>query len=422
MNLRGIIQFQQEEPTRAEVVIGIPSFNDAASIEGVVSSAREAIGRFFADREVVLVLSDAGSDDRTAKRAQAAAGNLPFVSILHRVDPHEKISMPYHGLPGRGNGVQCILNYAAALNARAIVFVGADLTNPTPEAIRDLAEPILRWEFDFVAPFYHRHALDGTISKLILYPVIRALYGRRLPQLVGREFALSGQLAEALVKEPIWDSDIARYTVDLWMAATAMVLTARIAQVDLGPRQARTAAVSVELPTMLEQILGGLVQIIGRHFEFWRSIRGTEAVPVLGKRHGARPPDIKINADRMMRAFELGLGEFLPVWREALSPGTIGNLEALRGAVPRRFPNELWADIVFGFASAGHRRVMAAQHLFRSFAPLYLGRVASFVHETQPPTGENTEEILEGICAAFEKSKADLIENWNRPTTRGGTP
>jgi hypothetical protein len=62
----------------------------------------------------------------------------------------------------------------------------------------------------------------------------------------------------------------------------------------------------------------------------------------------------------------------------------------------------------------GHRRDLPRQHLLKAFTPpLYLGRTASFVLETQGLTSAEAEGRIEALCQVFEKYKPYLLTRWD---------
>jgi hypothetical protein len=54
-------------------------------------------------------------------------------------------------------------------------------------------------------------------------------------------------------------------------------------------------------------------------------------------------------------------------------------------------------------------------HVLKAFTPLYLGRTASFVLDTQGLTSSEAEGRIEALCQAFEKDKSYLVARWNEP-------
>jgi hypothetical protein len=77
-----------------------------------------------------------------------------------------------------------------------------------------------------------------------------------------------------------------------------------------------------------------------------------------------------------------------------------------------RVSDELWAKVVFDAALAFHHKTIVQDHLLKALTPLYLGRTASFVLETQGLTSPEAEERIEILCDAFAKEKCYLLERW----------
>ena len=67
-----------------------------------------------------------------------------------------------------------------------------------PEWIERLVAPVLTDGFDYVSPYYLRHVNEGAITKGIVYPMFRALYGVRLRQPAASEFGCSGASGDPL--------------------------------------------------------------------------------------------------------------------------------------------------------------------------------------------------------------------------------
>ena len=98
---------------------------------------------------------------------------------------------------------------------------------------------MLLHDFDYVAPLYLRHKFDGTITNSIVYPLTRALYGREVRQPIGGEFGFSGRLASHYLSRPVWDTDVARFGIDIWMTTTALADGFRVCQSFLGREDPR---------------------------------------------------------------------------------------------------------------------------------------------------------------------------------------
>ena len=85
---------------------------------------------------------------------------------------------------------------------------------------------------------------------------------------------------------------------------------------------------------------------------------------------------------------------------------------ARRAAAAFRFPDDLWARVVYDFALGHHYAVVHRDHLLRSLAPLYLGRTAAFVLATARRGAAASQAQLDAVAAAFERQKPYLVEHW----------
>jgi hypothetical protein len=68
--------------------------------------------------------------------------------------------------------------------------------------------------------------------------------------------------------------------------------------------------------------------------------------------------------------------------------------------------------IVAEAASGFRRRVLPPATLIKSLVPLYLGKVATFVAETEAGSAEEAEARLEELALAYERGKGELEALW----------
>src|SRR2546427_12065877 len=77
----------------------------------------------------------------------------------------------------------------------------ADVTSAADEWLERLLRPVLEQKADLVVPVYARHRYDGTLTNLVLAPLVRALFGRRLHQPLAGAAALSARLLDRRSEE-----------------------------------------------------------------------------------------------------------------------------------------------------------------------------------------------------------------------------
>ncbi|MBA3070810.1 MAG: glycosyltransferase, partial [Nitrospirae bacterium] len=136
MHLREEIKEYINRIKETDILVGIPSYNNARTIGHVVKAVQAGFAKYFPDKKCVLVNSDGGSTDGTAEIVQnAGIESYQAILISHRVAPSFKITTPYHGIPGKGSAFRTIFEIASALDAKACAVVDSDLRSITPEWI-----------------------------------------------------------------------------------------------------------------------------------------------------------------------------------------------------------------------------------------------------------------------------------------------
>jgi hypothetical protein len=288
----------------------------------------------------------------------------------------------------------------------------------TPQWLEWLAGPVLAHDFDLVAPFYRRHPYEGALTKGIVYPVFRALYGVRLRQPAAGEFACSGRLLDRLLEDDIWDREGAAVGIDVWLASSAVSGDFRVGEAALGVRRSRMHPdEALDLGTTLTQVVGALFADLEARPDRWQRVRGSVAVPQFGESARVPVDPVSIDHETLIESFRLGYRELRDIWTWVLPPRTIIDLRRLMDLPVARFQleDELWARIVYDFALGYRLRVLARDHLLRSLVPLYLAWLASFIIQVRDRSDDDVEQRLERLASAFETQKPYLISKWRWP-------
>ena len=410
---------------QADIVIGIPSYNNARTIGHVVRAALAGLNKYFPQFTGIIVNSDGGSTDGTRDvvlSSQLADSNLLLLSTP--LKPVHRLSVPYHGIPGKGSAFRLIFQMAESLGAKACAVVDSDLRSITPEWFDLLIRPVLHASYDFVAPYYHRHKYDGTITNSIVYPLTRALYGRNVRQPIGGDFGMSRPLVARYLSRQDWETDVARYGIDIWMTTIALAENFRVCQSFLGAKLHDAKDPGSDLSAMLHQVVGSVFTLMQEYDKLWPSVHQRENADLFGFRYdvGLDPIDVKL--DRMLRNFRQGADDLREVWAIALRPDTLREIITLahQPLDERTFHinDDLWVRMLYEFAAAHRAKPLERGHLLRSLTPLYLARVASFVVETRDLGAAEVEDRIESLCLCFEELKPYLIALWTGQA--GSTP
>ncbi|HIQ06652.1 MAG TPA: glycosyltransferase [Anaerolineae bacterium] len=397
---------QVQEIGHADLLVGIPSFNNAATIGHVVRTAAEGMVRYFPDLKPVLVNADGGSSD----------GTVDVVRQTEVPPKVEKIVTQYVGPSGKGSAFRTIFEIARALGVQACAAVDSDLRSITPEWIDRLAGPIVREGYGYITPLYIRHKHDATITNNITYPMTRMLYGLDVRQPIGGDFGFSGELAAWWLQQDVWDTDVARYGIDIWMTTTAIVQGFQVGQAGLGLKIHDAKDPAQALGPMFSQVVGTLFALMGRYADRWQRVTKVRPAPLIGEPPQGEPEEVPVTVSLMVDKLRAGLDEHADALAQVLSPHLLAALGdiARNDAASFAFPAETWARVVFEFAVAHHRTIIPRGQLMAAMVPLYYGRTAGLVREAEGMDSVTFErEVVQKQAATFLQLKPELLAKWS---------
>lgn len=388
-----------------EVLVAVTALNQARTAPAVVDAAAAGLSRGFPGRKTAVLFIDGGSQDGTIEAVTQRPSDGSAVPVA---------SAHITGRPGRGRAVLAALAAARQVGARASCVVDAGLVSITPEWVEPLLGPALSGDADYVSPAYSRALTEGTLTTNLLGPLIRSLFGKRLQEVLGGCAGVSAALLDDLPPVEEWDDEPTGQGAEMRLLGQALGGGHSVMEVYLGRKQLDPGATPADLAQTLVEAVGPLFRLMERHVGEWQEVHGSAPVPHRGQPGSGTPSSGDVRPDRMVRAFHLGLKDLLPLWEQVLSDETLAQLYplGLLGADDFRFPPPLWARVVADFAVAHHERRLPRDHLLRALTPLYLGRVAAFVLETQARPSPGAAGVLERVSLAFEAEKPTLSARW----------
>jgi len=410
-----IAEVLRQQP-RADIVVGLPSYNHGTTVAGVVRALRAGLAQSFPDLTALIVDIDTGSTDGTLISITELQAE-PGATLVQLGIVAQDWVMPYHGIPEKGEALNATLQIARQVGARACLVLTPDVTSPSPQVIDQLLGPILREGYDFVLPLYLRHKFDGPITSSVVRPLVRALYGRRVQQPMSGDFAFSTALVERYLTMNVWVTDLARFGSDIWTTTQAMCGGFKMCHVQFGLRNQARSAPPSDLRATVNQVLGSLFEDMTRNAAVWQRVRGSLPIAVLGEEAQGTPTPVTLDYRKSVESFCLGLRNLRDLWALVLAPATLLELHRAAGLAPERFalPDAVWCRVLFDFALGYRLRTINRSHLLEAFLPLYLGWLGSFVREMQDASDGVAEERVEELCRAYETQKPYLMSRWRSP-------
>ena len=273
-------------------MVGIPSYNNARTIGHVVQAVQAGLAKYFPGAALDRANSDGGSSDGTPEVVQAAAlATIRLLLIAHPLFPMHRLTFPYHG--SRARAAPSAASFALRSCWRAGLrgggfrpaqhHAGVDRIAARAGAGRTASTTWRRTT--------QRHKYDGTITNSIVYPLTRALYGQRVRQPIGGDFGFPAGWPRTTSRKPVWETDVARYGIDIWMTTTAICEGFSVCQSFLGAKIHDAKDPGADLSAMLVQVVGTVFRLMETYETVWHGSRGVPRyaaawIPLRGR---ARP-------------------------------------------------------------------------------------------------------------------------------------
>jgi hypothetical protein len=403
-----------------DIIVGVPTFNNAKTIGPVLQALRAGILKAFPRERAVIINADGGSRDGTPGLVvNTSIDDVRSVPNVYTLRTLHAISTQYGNSPSSGAALHTILAAAELLRAKACAVVSPESTQIQADEIPNLLRPVFRQGCDLVMPTYQRHKYDGLLVTNLLYPMTRALYGLRIREPYPSDFAFSGALGCQFLAQNDWRDNLRGTSPEMFLTITALTGNFRVCQTFLGPKE-QAERRAADLVPALRGTVGVLFSSLEPTFSTWSSRAGSQPVPSSSPEPGFGLEPLRVNRKRLYDRFVTGIAELQSVFQSILTPGTLGQLQQIAGLGEDEFqyPAELWVKTVYEFAASYHHSVINRDHIIQALAPLFRGRAFTFLVENRNASSSEVDAAIEHLCLEFENHKSYLLELWNGKTVR----
>ena len=403
--LRAYTSKRIEEIETADILVGVPCYNNDKTIAHVIQMVTHGLARHYKDRRSVIFVADGGSTDDTREEARE-----------FEIKPwQEKIVSIYRGPAGKGTALRSVFEAANRLEVQVCAMVDSDLRSITADWVKYLLYPALEKGYQYVSPVYVRHKFDGTITNNIVYNLTRALYGKRIRQPIGGDFAITRDVAKFYTEQDVWETDVARFGIDIWMTTSAITQGFRICQSNLGAKIHDVKDPGQHLGPMFRQVLSALFSLMERYESYWKKVEGSEPLETFGFEGASEPEPVNVNLDLMIELFKTGFQQFSPLWKDIFSKECFQQIEKSVKMDSSQFhlSTTAWVQILYELAATYHLWTVNRSKLVDLMTPLYFARVASFVRESWEMSSQEAEVLVEEQAIKFEEQKDYLIKMWD---------
>lgn len=385
-----------------DIVVGLPTYKNSRTIGKVISTLAEGIELHFPDSRAIVVVSDGGSTDDTIAVARRTA--LPKSISL--------ATLQYRGVTGKGSAIRAVLEVAEEVDARACAVVDADVRSITPEWIERLVGPVLADQADFVSPRYTRDRHEVTINDMIAYPLTRALYGFDIRQPLGGEVAMSPRAWHTFVSRDVWETDVARFGVHIWMVTVAINSGWRMYEAPLGTKTHDYKDPTVGFEPKFLQIVGTMFRLMSIYRRVWPEVTFCRPVPLWGTQQHLDPEPVPTTRQTLWDGFEKGMRRYRRMIKTIVSEENFEMLEQLRRGERPKFAHEQWAQMVMDFAVVYNRGEGDPDKAALSLLPVYYARKATMLKSLEGQPWTAVEDAIHDQAQAFLDNREYLVDRW----------
>lgn len=382
-----------------DLVVGIPSYNEADNIAFVAQQVDAGLRTFFPDKKGLILNVDNDSQDDTKGAFLGAETESPKYYL----------STP-PGVRGKGNNFLNLFQAAVLLKAKGIVCVDADLESIGPDWVDDLASPVMNQGADYVTPVYSRNEYDGAITNHICYPLIYGLTGREVRQPIGGDFGLSTRFASAVLAQD-WEDTTHEYGIDIFLTLSALFGGFRVGQTRLGAKIHKPSA--PKLGPMITQVLNTLFSMLVDHRADWRWSNGGAATErTYGDKRLEEPQALPVDYKAIKETALDGYEDQRRNLREYLTPMVFDKIDEIMVSGRMRLTSTLWTrtvyDLLYAFDSSGQDAAVV-----EALKPLFFARVASFIRYTLDLDHEESEVEIRLQAREFRRLRRYLRKRYN---------
>ena len=379
-------------PRRYEIIVGIPSYNEAKNISNTTAVIDKGLTKYFPEKKALIINVDSDSQDNTKKA----------FSNTKTKTPKHYISCPR----GKGASLKKLFEYFMETDsAEILVIIDANATTASPRWIRNLTLPILKG-FDHVFPIYNGHEHDTTVTNHFCYPVVRGVLGVDIRQLRTGETAMSRRAVDRLLSRA-WPASAEKYGIDILSPLSSIFGELRMAQSYLGERLH-----SEEMDRLIDSFedrASTLFDKLDKYSNLWKGDVRTRKPPVFFSGHRkSKPPSAKIDYRSRIDYAILEFKKNKAVIGKIVDDTIYKKLSSMFRQGGRLIINaDEWAEIVLSFVSAS--KVSPAKRA-KALRPLYFARFVTFYREFLDKPHNVAEQAIIEQGEIFFKSRREFIK------------
>ncbi|GLI20272.1 hypothetical protein TSYNTROPHJE_20850 [Tepidanaerobacter syntrophicus] len=412
-----------QDMSYADLVVGIPFYNEKDTIESILKTVDEGLEAFPNLKKLIVCIGDpAGSDALEIIRSTKL--KTPNISFI--LDP---------GINGRGFSIMTILEIAKQLEADAIILK-ADMVSENGEGfshswIEQLIYPITQG-YDTVFAKFKRHYFENTTGTLLVRPLLETIYGYNLYDPLAGLYGIAHDLVEDYCMEAShWLSYIGGYGIDPWLVTRAVVWDKKICEVNLGATLSPSSMQKILF--LFKEITRSFWECIIADQDYWLNHNDILKFPDKLLRFTANedvPKKAYYKFTDFVSIFKSDYEKYGLIYKKLLPKELASSAEEVYNLSYESFilDEELWATFTYRFLEAYcFSEEISKEDILSAFMVAYEGAVAGYIKQinnfkrrfdnANPEDIENLayKKLIDfetSQTKAFLKLKISFTKNW----------
>ena len=398
------VQHSLAKLRRVDLIIGIPSHRNGRTISEVLHAVSKGISEHYPNHRVLLLNTDGGSSDNTTNTVL----EIPMPGNV------TKIVTTYTGPIGKGSAVRAIFEAGRIVKARACLVLDAHVPGISPEWLPDLINPVIKDGYELTLGAYNRSSYATAFNDNVAYPFLRAFLNTDLRNPLASEFCISGELATELAGQDVWETDVARFGVNIWIAMEALLTHRRLVQIELGYRGDPSGDTGAMADPRLLHVLSCLFRFLTTQHRLWSTPVPVQQVPFIPLAQTGAIPACSEYIPPLLAAFREGAKIYRREWSQVLLTKDITTIQQLTEASVEGFifPLDLWTRNMLRFAYTYNYGEGDPDKVAEAFLPLFYGRSAAYILQTSALALSEREQQVEAIVTAMIEVKPSFVARW----------
>src|SRR3989344_670860 len=252
-NLTTAKYIRQINDCKFDIIVGIPTYNEADSIRNTVTIIDRGLVKYYPDFHSLIVNVDSKSTDGT---------NRVFISIPTKTP---KVSLTSgEQLRGKGLNIFSLISISKEFGAKYIATIDADTSTITEKWVKTILDPIIQDRADFVTPVYTRNRYEGNTTNHFCFPLLYAWFGKQLSQPIGGDFGMNSSFADYVLAQQKPTSSFL-YGIDIFLSTHAVGANFRVEEVFLG-RKIHKPSFDKIIP-MFQQVAATMIFVLSQYID-----------------------------------------------------------------------------------------------------------------------------------------------------------